>query len=191
MFNRSKYLLSSIITVGLATGLGACESSEEGEDAGYDMSTGDATGTDTIETDTTGADGSGDTAVEDTTPAGACTSAGDMTIIESTDADPAEEGDQTVTGVAQGCGLGCLGEDDPSACAVTCIVDKTGVSQPCAGCYGLVVACSIENCLASCALDPASEACATCQGEFCLPAFYECTGLEVPTEGSGEGSGGN
>ena len=85
-------------------------------------------------------------------------------------------GDTNVTGEAQDCGLACLGDADPGACSATCVEDATGLTTDCAGCYAGTVVCSIENCLAQCATDPTSEACATCQAENCLDEFYTCTG---------------
>tara|TARA_B100000674_G_C37018644_1_gene548849 strand:+ start:155 stop:376 length:222 start_codon:yes stop_codon:yes gene_type:complete len=39
------------------------------------------------------------------------------------------------------------------------------------------ILCAIENCVPAC-LAPESEACITCRGENCDPAFYTCSGLE-------------
>ena len=111
----------------------------------------------------------GDTPMGDTGEGGACTNEADLALINSDDVD--------VTGAAQTCGLGCLGDDDPGACSAACVSEETGISEACAGCYGDTVLCSAENCLADCAMDPAGDACGECQAEFCLDDFYACTGL--------------
>ena len=97
----------------------------------------------------------------------ACMNAADLAIVTSRD----------VTGEAQDCGLGCLGSDDPQQCSAECVVDATGLSASCAGCYGSTVFCTIENCLAACAVDPSSAACLDCQEENCLAAFNVCAGV--------------
>ena len=97
----------------------------------------------------------------------ACMNAADLAIVTSRD----------VTGEAQDCGLGCLGSDDPQQCSAECVVDATGLSASCAGCYGSTVFCTIENCLAACAVDPSSAACLGCQEENCLAAFNDCAGV--------------
>lgn len=103
-------------------------------------------------------------------PVGACLNEADQTILETVD----------VTGEAQTCGLGCLGDADPGTCAGECVATETGLSEDCAGCYSGIVVCSIDNCLASCAADPSSEACTTCQAENCLEDFNLCVGTPPP-----------
>ncbi|MEM9069166.1 MAG: alpha/beta hydrolase [Myxococcota bacterium] len=63
-----------------------------------------------------------------------------------------------------------------------CIVDATGLSSACAGCFGDNVRCIFDNCLLNCA-DPESDACVACQAEFCTAALAECSGLDL--EGGG------
>ncbi len=109
------------------------------------------------------------TGEEPPAPEDACLNEADAAIIAEGNA----------TDEAQTCGLGCLGDADPGACASACVVTETGLSADCAGCYAGIVVCSIDNCLASCAADPDSEACTTCQAENCLEDFYSCTGLEA------------
>jgi hypothetical protein len=106
----------------------------------------------------------------------ACLNDADLTLLNSDD-----ELD-FVTDEAQDCGLSCLPEDDPGTCAETCLGEATGLSADCSGCYAGVVVCSINNCLASCAADPDSEECATCQEENCLPDYYACRGELPETE---------
>ena len=102
-------------------------------------------------------------------PSGACTNAADQAVMDAVD----------VTGLAQACGLNCLGQTQD--CAINCVVDDTGLSEACAQCYSEIITCSVINCLNECVSDPASEVCTECQGEFCTEDFYACTGLE-PSE---------
>ncbi len=91
----------------------------------------------------------------------------DLEIIESSD----------VVESAQTCGLGCLGDDDPGTCSAECIVDSTGLSYPCASCYGAMVSCTIDHCLVPCASDPSSDEYLECQVASCMGAFEECSGI--------------
>ncbi len=138
-------------------------------------------GTDVAATDVSGSGDASmeDTSMEDTSEASTdlCTNEADLAIVTSEDVDPDEEGNQTVTSIAQDCGISCIGDADSRQCSIDCIVAATGVSELCSGCYGDVVACSIQNCLGSCGTDPGGEACGTCQAENCLDDFYVCTGL--------------
>ena len=102
-------------------------------------------------------------------PSGACTNAADQAVMDAVD----------VTGLAQACGLNCLGQTQD--CAINCVVDDTGLSEACAQCYSEIITCSVVNCLNECVSDPASEVCADCQAVFCTEDFYACTGLE-PSE---------
>jgi hypothetical protein len=85
---------------------------------------------------------------------------------------------------ATDCAMGCIAEPDLEgivACANPCVIDATGLTAGCAGCYTGIIGCTFVNCLALCAADPSSEACTTCQTENgCYDVFYECTGLEPP-----------
>jgi hypothetical protein len=63
-------------------------------------------------------------------------------------------------------------------CAVTCIVDDTGMSAECSTCYAALVACTIDNCLTECGAAPASDACTQCQIDSgCRSDFDDCSGL--------------
>lgn len=76
------------------------------------------------------------------------------------------------------CGLGCLNSSTPDKCAIDCML-KEGVklSSSCAGCYGGIVLCTINNCLPKCIDDPQAQICKDCQAEKgCDAAFYTCTG---------------
>ena len=112
--------------------------------------------------------------VEDVAPTGACANEADMGVLQ---------GDPEVGGKIQTCAMGCLGSEDP-LCATDCIVEKTGLSAECSECYNGTFMCSVDNCLAQCVADPASEGCTTCQAEFCAESFTACSG--IPLGGAGE-----
>ena len=177
MLKNNLLRLSMVLALGaFATACGDDDPAPETEtDTGADTPTEDTPMGDTPMGDTPMEDvPEGDTPEGDASEGGACTNEADMAIL----ADEAVD----VTGEAQTCGLGCLGDDDPGACSAACVAEATGISSDCAGCYGDTVLCSADNCLAECAMDPASEECGACQEEFCLPAFYACTGLEPSTD---------
>jgi hypothetical protein len=103
---------------------------------------------------------------------GACTNDDDCPKVETGE----------IRVAAQGCGLGCLEDDDPATCAVTCIVMETDASAACSACYAGLVKCATDNCLADCSADPAGDACNQCQVEAgCRSDFDACSGLD--TEG--------
>lgn len=100
---------------------------------------------------------------------GACTNDDDCPKVESGE----------IRMSAQGCGLGCLEDDDPATCAVTCIVMETDASAACAACYAGTVKCATDNCLAQCGADPASDECNQCQIDSgCRTEFDACSGLD-------------
>ena len=100
-----------------------------------------------------------------------CTNEADGAIIQA--GDP--------TGAAQNCGLGCLSNADPGACSMECMKTETGLSDGCSGCYVATIMCTIDKCVAQCAVDPSSDDCGTCQVEAgCISAFYACSGLTPP-----------
>jgi len=83
---------------------------------------------------------------------------------------------EDINGVMMTCAIQCAGDE---ACATTCVEDASGISEPCAGCFGAMIACTLEKCFLKC-LDAESEACTTCQDAECLGPFEECAGLAVP-----------
>jgi hypothetical protein len=94
-------------------------------------------------------------------------------------ANDTQTGRELARAEASNCGLSCLNEACPDQCAIKCMVDVKGVklSGGCAGCYGRIVICTIENCIAKCINDPQSDACKQCQEEKgCNADFYGCTG---------------
>ncbi|HQP38603.1 MAG TPA: hypothetical protein PLI95_25635 [Polyangiaceae bacterium] len=43
-----------------------------------------------------------------------------------------------------------------------------------------MVACAIEKCLAKCAADMNSQACADCREQNCNAALESCSGINIP-----------
>jgi hypothetical protein len=106
-----------------------------------------------------------------------CTPGGDGACTNDDDCPKVETGE--IRMAAQSCGLGCLEDDDPATCAVTCIVMDTEASSGCAACYAGLVKCATDNCLADCGADPASAACNECQIDAgCRSDFDACSGLD-------------
>jgi cysteine-rich repeat protein len=157
------------------------------EDTGRDTGIEDTGGEDAVDdtglTDTGPEDtGLTDTGPEDTTvgpTTDLCINAADRSVL-------AGDGAAMVTDAAQSCGLGCLGDADPGACAGACVATETGLSNGCAGCYAGVVVCSITNCLAPCAADPDSRACGDCQAANCIDEFNACTGTDSTGSGTAD-----
>jgi len=103
-------------------------------------------------------------------PTGACQNAADLAII-APDRD-------AISAAAKTCGMGCLGDADPVACSTPCVVDKTGISSACAGCYAAMINCTIKNCVAECVADPSAPVCLECQEtKGCFKGFYDCSGF--------------
>ena len=99
---------------------------------------------------------------------GACSNDADLSIIELGEVLPA----------AQQCGTDCVGMDPQ--CAIDCVIEATGLTMTCAGCYATLIDCAIVNCPGPCA-QPRSDECAVCQEEFgCPSGFMDCSGLESP-----------
>jgi hypothetical protein len=98
-----------------------------------------------------------------------CTNTDDMAIIESTD----------TLGVATDCMFSCIADADPDACTHACIVDATGLSDGCTGCYVDGLNCVVDNCLVECAADPSSIECNDCMMTSCSADFLLCSGLEM------------
>ncbi len=189
--NMFRFFFIGAVSLSVGT-LAACGGDEDNDpsgtpDTGTDV-TGDVTMDDT--SDTSMEDDTSDTSMEDTTPDVTPDTAADTGTDTGTPG-PVDQclGDEDLailwnpdidaTGEAQDCGLSCLGDEDPGSCAGTCVVEATGLSEGCAGCYAGVVVCSIQNCLAPCAADPTSEACTSCQAENCIDDYTACTG-EIP-----------
>lgn len=98
------------------------------------------------------------------------------------------------------CGGGCLGmgnDAQQAECIATCINDALShahaaeLSEECMNCYIGDIACAREKCLTPCAVNPGGVECAMCRVEQgCVEAFYECSGLPVPSVPSGSGGEG-
>ena len=87
-------------------------------------------------------------------------------------------GYESVYDVAVSCGLSCLAEYDPEDCTTICIVEETGIAGECANCYAVWFICTIDHCLAECAIDPDSLECIECQeSNGCNSDFYICSGF--------------
>ena len=84
-----------------------------------------------------------------------------------------------VLDTATDCGLDCYGQADPEACSQSCVANGTGLSWSCSGCVAGVVQCTIDHCLGDC-LSPESTACSSCQEQWCIPPFLNCSGLALP-----------
>ena len=76
------------------------------------------------------------------------------------------------------CGLACVSASAPDECALRCMNNQgVELTDGCAGCYGFIVLCTINNCLQQCIDDPHSDVCDACQTEKgCNDEFYTCTG---------------
>lgn len=88
------------------------------------------------------------------------------------------------------CGKSCLAAGDDAAqatCVEACINQNlpsgaTPLSDSCLKCYSANVQCSKMNCLAPCLASPTGQDCAQCRVQKgCSSAFYDCSGLPVPT----------
>lgn len=100
-------------------------------------------------------------------PGDLCQNSSDQAIY----ADPQIDVDAAVETCATSCGL----SPDIAGCTATCVVDATGLSEDCAGCYGGVTGCTMQNCIPAC-FNAASAECISCRQEHCTPAFDHCTG---------------
>lgn len=109
------------------------------------------------------------------TPTGACTNTADMALLDTA-------AKQTgVSAAAKKCGLGCISDKNPATCATTCVVKDTKLSAKCSACYVGIIMCTMNKCLADCAVDPDSKACTDCMTKNnCYTKFYTCSGLTPP-----------
>ncbi|MFT5430273.1 MAG: hypothetical protein ACI9OJ_000946 [Myxococcota bacterium] len=76
------------------------------------------------------------------------------------------------------CGLECEGE---SECTASCVNMTLGLSNSCAGCVGEVMPCIVQSCFDTCS-EGANTACTSCANEACGGQFFECSGLQLPTD---------
>jgi hypothetical protein len=100
------------------------------------------------------------------TQLGACQNTADQAIFNAVD----------VAAEVETCATDCALKTDVNTCTSQCVVTATGLSSACAGCYGAVTACMIDNCLNVC-INRNSPLCLSCQDRYCTSAFNTCTGL--------------
>ncbi len=167
-------------TDGAGDGTGTADGTTDGgatEDGTTDGGATEDGTTDEGATDTTDGGATEDGTTDGETPTGQCTNEADLAIIQGDEVDPTAE--------ATTCGLAAIGK--PPGTATPCIVEATGLSEGCAGCYGGTVDCTIANCIGACAADPSAEQCGVCMEEKgCIAAFDECAGdIDAPLDGDG------
>ena len=182
---------SLFVCLTLATLAMACESSDAGPDAKPESSpaTGGASATD-ARLDPTGGAVVPDagSAVADAGPApapdagasglldaggtaGGCGRSGGACVNES---DCGKSRAQMQAKVAE-CGRRCLGA---ASCTATCMKDGLPLTAGCAQCWGAVVQCGRDNCLARCSAGTASPDCRACTASAgCDGTFATCSGL--------------
>jgi hypothetical protein len=63
-----------------------------------------------------------------------------------------------------------------------CIANSALISSPCAQCFSSSVECSIKFCLDKCngSAQEEGKVCKDCYADNCVPAFTQCSGLELP-----------
>lgn len=108
--------------------------------------------------------GSVDAAGVDAATAAACANTADEAIV----------GSSNVPMTSDNCALSNIGD---ATATTTCVVEMTGLSAGCSGCFADASICALSECLAQCAADPSSQACADCKAAQCEPAFTDCSGL--------------
>jgi len=107
-----------------------------------------------------------------------CTAAADQTYLTSLNSDKAKEkefGDASLTcTLKKGC-LAKTGDPAQQKCIADCLQTLTPLTTNCAFCYGNYSWCAAKKCLAQCAADPLSQACADCRKTNCDPVKDACT----------------
>ncbi len=106
-----------------------------------------------------------------------CQNEEDLTWLHS-EISPGETGRDFAREKAGDCGLACVSASAPDECAIECMKNQgVELTDGCAGCYGFIVLCTINNCLQQCIDDPHSDICDDCQTDKgCNDEFYTCTG---------------
>jgi len=107
-----------------------------------------------------------------------CQNTQDLDWLKS-DVGEGKTGRELARKAAGDCGLACLNHPSPDKCAIKCMVESKGVklTNNCAGCYGGIVLCTIQNCFVKCIDDPHADICKTCQEtKGCQAKFDACTG---------------
>ena len=110
----------------------------------------------------------------------ACMNGEDLDILVETTSGSTNELDS----VANGCTIECIGKasDNMEACVLDCVVDGTGLSEACAGCFAIFAQCTLDFCLEQCISDLSTEECMSCRDDKCASSFAVCTGLAGSTE---------
>jgi len=98
---------------------------------------------------------------------GACTNTADQALIT----------DANMQLAAEACVNACVGSTNLSGCVSNCLVTDTGLSRPCADCYGNSAECAAINCLSPCYITPDNATCAACIETSCMGEFSACSGL--------------
>lgn len=157
-----------------SSGSDAASSSSSGSDATDDMGSSSSSGSDVA--DDMGSSSGADMTVATTD---LCLGAEDTAYLESavtlqdgTDA----TGRDAATEAAGACGLASLVDPDPAAASVACMTAdpyNIALTDACAGCYGAIVLCAVQNCATVC-LDASSQACIDCR-DGDNPAMINCT----------------
>ena len=169
MRKRSTLVLSLLVATSVVAAFARCADDGDGGDGGDGDIDGDVDGDGDGDVDGD-VDGDGD---GDATPGGApCDNEADLGVIASID----------VNAESNTCGATCAFDAEPWSCSNSCIVDATGLSDGCSACYSDSVICTVDNCLALC-MDPSNPGCNPCREEHCMPAFWECSGLDAEAQG--------
>ncbi|MDD5309111.1 MAG: hypothetical protein PHU25_17500 [Deltaproteobacteria bacterium] len=112
---------------------------------------------------------------------------GDTDTLTDTDTGSDSDGDTdsnalsgaSMTIVMTTCTQGCLMSPDLAKCVADCAADETGVSAPCAACFGQFAGCTAQHCATPC-LNPVSAACSECQQTAgCTPGLTTCSGISL------------
>lgn len=112
-----------------------------------------------------------------------CVPGGSGACQNETDCPVIEDGSGKAT--AQQCGIECA-TSLVAGCAEQCILDRTTLTEPCAGCLGAFFDCILSTCLGPC-VSGTAEDCAQCSrtrpvGNTCSDQWYGCSGTELNPE---------
>jgi len=95
---------------------------------------------------------------------GACTNPADLQALQGAD----------ISTTITDCAMSCIMTG--GTCAKDCVIEKTGLSDPCAQCFGDIITCATSQCMFQCMGGDTPE-CASCRETNCNPAFEECAGM--------------
>jgi hypothetical protein len=98
---------------------------------------------------------------------GACNNAADLAVISTAD----------VAQLSQDAAFACLqGFSVDLQCVIDTLVEDSGMTLECAGCFGEQAVCVASNCAFQC-FSPASQSCEDCRNANCTPLFEPCAGI--------------